>query len=121
LGWEQDATIIEKLPGFWDYAWDRVQNIDKMDAYNLAHITGATKKYWEWFGWFRNHRKGYRWLDQDVVMRENALGIRGFTVPNVSCYHQWHGDYGSSSAVNVPGYIYDNEKQARLLEEARHE
>ena len=120
-GWERDATLIEEMDGFWDYAWDRVPNRRKTDAPNLAHVTGWTREGWDWFGWFRNQYRGYRWLDQDVVMRENALGIRADTVFGISCYHQWHGDYGSSSAVNVPGYIYENERQARLLEEARHE
>jgi glycosyltransferase involved in cell wall biosynthesis len=123
LDWQKDATIIETLPGFWDYAWDRVPNREKQDAYNLSHITGWTRERWEWFGWFRNNRTGYKWVDQDVVMREGALGLRAVTVPNVCCYHQWHGEYGANAPYvsHAPGYIYHNEKQARLLEEAERD
>jgi glycosyltransferase involved in cell wall biosynthesis len=122
LEWRNNPIVIEGLPDFWNYAWDGVPNKDKMDAYNLSHITGWPKSQWECFGWFRNNKQGYRWLDQDVRMREAALGLTAYTVEGASCYHQFHGEYGSNAGmVNIPGFIYANERQARLLEEAKHE
>jgi glycosyltransferase involved in cell wall biosynthesis len=125
VDWQNNPSVIESLPNFWDYAWDKEPNRVKaqQEAGHLAHITGWSREGWDWFGWFRNHETGYRWLDQDVRVRENALKITAQTVRGVTCYHQWHRAYGSNAGTvsQHPGYVYANERQARLLEEAQYE
>jgi glycosyltransferase involved in cell wall biosynthesis len=123
MDWVHNTGLIEKLPRFWDYAWDGNPNSFKYNVHNISHITGWSRERWDWFGWFRNHQKGFRWLDQDVVLRESTLSLEAVLAPNVSCYHQWHGKYGSNANVvtHMPSYIYSTVEQARLLEEAPHE
>lgn len=81
----------------------------------ISHITGNYRKNWEYFGWFREGA-GHLWLDQDVHLREVCLGIPAHTPKDVYAIHQWHSaDMGYTGGFQ-PGYTYQNEKQARLLE-----
>jgi len=81
----------------------------------ISHITGNYRANWEYFGWFRDGL-GHLWLDQDVHLREVKLGIPAHTPKDVYALHQWHKvDMGYTGGLK-PGYTYQNEKQARLLE-----
>lgn len=84
----------------------------------ISHITGNYRKNWEWFGWFRGGN-GHLWLDQDVHLREVKLGIAANTPKDVYALHQWHkADLGYTGGFR-PGFTYQNERQARLLELAK--
>lgn len=83
----------------------------------ISHVTGNYRKNWEYFGWFREGN-GHLWLDQDVHLREVFLDIPAHTPKDVYAIHQWHkADYGYTGGFQ-PGYTYQNEMQARLLETA---
>jgi glycosyltransferase involved in cell wall biosynthesis len=118
INWQEKPKSIELVPNFWDYKDKGTCNRDKEDASLLTHITGQTRERWDWFGWFRDNPTGHLWLDQDVVIRERALGEVAFTVKDVCCYHQFHQE---GVITTAPGYHPRNERQARLLEESERD
>lgn len=110
IDWFNDPTVIPK------------PRTTETSAGLLSHITGNFKKNWEWFGWFRDDEKGHLWLDQDIYLREKALGSKFYcrTPENVYCLHQSHPSAASPNNMR-PGYHYKNEMQARLLEPAERD
>jgi hypothetical protein len=103
MQWQDDPLVIPK------------PFTDQTTAGLISHITGNWKKNWDWFGWFREE-DGHLWLDQDVHLREVRLGVAAVTPPEVYCLHQYHPPVMPRTAA--PGYTYQNEMQARLLEPA---
>jgi glycosyltransferase involved in cell wall biosynthesis len=118
IDWENNPRLIESLPGFGEFEYQNKPNRERTDASLLSHIIGWTRERWDWFGWFRNNDRGHLWLDQDVVIRSNVLGIKSQTLN--SCYHQWHEQIVYPEWL-APGYHPVNERQARLLEESERD
>lgn len=110
LGWQSDPTRIHK------------PLTTETSAGLISHITGASRKYWDWFGWFRDDERGHLWLDQDLHIRECAIGNTCKTPANAYCLHQWHPVSNHlPHDFTRPGYQYANEAQARLLEPAEQD
>lgn len=108
MNWKDDPTVIPK------------PSTDQTTAGLISHITGAYRKYWDWFGWFRGDDKGHLWLDQDLHIREVALHNWCRTPKEAYCLHQWHKVKIQEDFMR-PGYHYVNEMQARLLEPAERD
>ena len=90
---------------------------DQTTAGLISHVTGNYRKNWDYFGWFRDG-PGHLWIDQDVHLREVMLGVPAHTPKDVYALHQWHNvDWGFTGGL-LPGFTYQNERQARLLETA---
>lgn len=122
IDWLSNPASIEKLPEFWNYLeYDNRPNSSRFDAKLLTHITGAYRTYWNWVGWFRNDEHGYLNLDRDLYVREVVLQTDVISPRTPCCYHQYHIPQTFTSEERLPGYFYENEMQARLLEPAQME
>jgi glycosyltransferase involved in cell wall biosynthesis len=115
LDWKNNAELLETFPGF--YSDKKALNWTRTGASLLSNITGQYRKDWDWFGLFRNDEKGYLWVDQDIAVREAFLGRVATTAKGVKCYHQWHLPPNLSDN-ECQGYLYRNEREARLLDPA---
>ena len=87
IEWLENPKLIEKLPKFWSHKdVEKLENSQRLSGGLLTHITGATKKYWEWFGWFRNEDEGnvngYLLLDWDLHVREKVLKNLCYSIDN---------------------------------------
>lgn len=121
VDWYGNPDVIQTFPSFFSEEINGQTNHARTSAGLLTHHTGMTKDRWEWFGKFRTE-VSHLVNDQDVVVRENALGIEVDTVEGYVAYHQAHPPIvGSYQPVNSPGWHYANEMQARLLEPAERD
>ena len=117
-------TSEQEINALDNYDWRMsVTNVplpftDQSSAGLLSHITGAYREYWKWFGWFRKEASGHLWIDQDVHQREKQLHKLCYTPKDVYALHQWHLPSMSYYGVGQPGYIYQNDNQAMLKEDA---
>lgn len=119
LGWVENHKLIENMRDFWDTLdKDGQPNRLRLSAGLLTHITGQSRERWKWLGLFRN-LEGHLFADQDIVIREQALGIGCNTLQGFWGYHQFHDN--PAVPMNSPEFIYENERQARLLEPAKGE
>jgi hypothetical protein len=75
---------------------------------------GMMRSTFEHFGKFRED-DSHLTADHDVLMRFRALGWQSDTMNDYICYHQWHP---TIQIEGTPGWTYENEAQARLLEPA---
>jgi len=120
IDWINQPRLIEELPSFWTHtavSGDPVSNEFGHDPRLTTYITGATREYWEWIGWFREDEFGYLNLDTDLVLRERFLKKMPVTVG--WGYHQWHTPSKIPTEHKLGAYIYETEEQARLLSPAR--
>lgn len=122
VSWPYSGTKIEDFPGFWEhYRYDAETTNqflhDHWQNPKVTFLTGQYRKDWEYIGLFRED-KIHLTRDQDLEMRENALGKIAQTLPEIPCFHQYHP---FPDVYVGPGYRYENEQQARLLEPAPHE
>lgn len=121
IDWRNNPKLIETLTQFWilpDAAGRR--NMDITSAGIFSYITGQYRRDWEYIGGFRKETYGHLWLDQDLHKREQVLKKPVITPSGICAYHQWHPT--PSVEQRIPnmshGYIYRNEREARLLEPA---
>lgn len=116
IPYQRSPSILETYNGFWTHT--EVENFSNEHRHNngglLSHITGATRSWWEWFGWFREDKFGYLNFDQDVVQREKVLGLPCVSVSK--CYHQFHPPAPIPKEHRLGGHVYETYQQARLLE-----
>jgi hypothetical protein len=115
VDWQHNAELIETLPGFWTDT--SANNSNRQDASLLSHVSGQYRKEWEYLGLFRPDPLGYLWLDQDIHLREACLGRIAETAKGVKLYHQAHA---IPIFTQSPGYIYCTEREARLIDPAKH-
>lgn len=118
IPWIDNPKIIEDLPYFWTHTeFEFFPNTTRGGAC-VSHISGASREYWDWLGWYRDDEFGYLNLDQDIIVRENFLG--GHVEDCSRCYHQWHGPGNAyvPDEHRLSPYIYTTEAQAKLLEPA---
>lgn len=121
IDWFRDPMEIHRQPGFWDSMASGGTNLDRKLAGLTTYITGQARDRWEWFGLFREE-DSHVTSDQDVLMRDYALIAAGIprkseTLKDYVAYHQWHPD--THIDTNIGGWVYENERQARLLEPAK--
>jgi glycosyltransferase involved in cell wall biosynthesis len=114
-GLEIDAPI-QSLGGFWEENINGNKNMNRTVAGHTTYLTGQPRDVWEWIGLFRTDLS-HLVNDQDLVIRENFLGKNAETLDYV-CYHQCHPTGEKQHNVVSPGWHYENEAQARLLEPA---
>ena len=114
INWLDEPKLIEGLSDFWEHqVVDNEKNRWRTNAELTTHLTGATRKYWEWLGWHRDDEFGYLNLDTDIVLRERFLNKHPVTIG--CCYHQWHPRASIPEEHRLPAYVYHTEEQARLL------
>lgn len=121
--WYNNPNSVQSMPGFWWKEIDGERNEDRLAAGLTTYQTGMSRERWEWFGKFRTE---YSHLanDQDVVLREKALGVGCDTLQGYCGYHQAHPPMEQTekfTPFEAGGWIYENERQARLLEPAKKE
>jgi len=119
IDWIDHPQLLHTLGGFWEYYRYDAQTTNKwlFDHWHnpvVTFLTGQYRKDWEYIGLFRED-KSHLTRDQDIVMREIALNREATTLPKIACYHQYHP---FPQVYVAPGYRYENENQARLLEPA---
>jgi len=118
IDWKSDPKLIETATHFWeDESVDNFPNRNRLAAGLTSYCTGQYREDWKWIGGFRNEDT-HLVSDQDMHLREKAVGRGVSTAQGVVAYHQWH-----QRPMVTPGlsYVYENEQQARLLEPARKE
>lgn len=121
MDWFENPDVIQTFPAFFSAEINGQTNAARKSAGLLTHHTGMTKDRWEWFGKFRTE-VSHLVNDQDVVMRERALDVGVDTMEEYVAYHQAHPSLiGSYQPVTSPGWQYENERQARLLEPAKRD
>lgn len=98
--------------------WGTVNGAPDMPT--MGHITGNYRKNWEWFGWYRDHKHGHLWVEQDIHIREKCLNKLARSPSQAWCYHQYHTSSVDPGSTR-PGYHYVNDAQARLLEPAERD
>lgn len=118
---QSQTSELDSLPWQGDPSIIPLPFTDQTTAGLISHIHGNWRKNWDWFGWFRNDERGHLWLDQDVHLREVALGVPAETPKGVYCLHQYHNLTPMPANFPQPGYRYKNELQARLLEPAERD
>jgi glycosyltransferase involved in cell wall biosynthesis len=123
IDWSNNPESIQSLPGYWDDIVDDITNRSRTIAGHTTYLTGQTKADWEWIGKFRTEL-GHLVNDQDLVIRENAIGKNAGTLDSYIAFHQAHPieskekGVPSKQSIVKHGYLYYNEAQARLLEPA---
>ena len=121
--WLSDPDSVQALPGFWDTPiWGGMPNRAMGLAGLITFITGQPKEMWEYVGLFRTDLS-HLVNDQDLMLRDVALGRGVDTLNGYYCYHQAHIEPMMPHGVNImyPGWTYQNEAQARLLEPAKRD
>jgi hypothetical protein len=112
--------ILEELPYFFDQQIDGDTNRNRHLAGLTTYITGQPKEMWEYMGLFRTELS-HLVNDQDMMLRDVAVGRGVDTLAGCVGYHQAHHielDIPCGANVMSPGWQYENENQARLLEPA---
>jgi len=117
IDWKSDPNIIKTLPKFWDEWVDGQPNSARLLAGLITNLTGMSREMWKWFGLFREE-KSHLTADQDLVLRDMALGRGVDTLNDYVAFHQWHPP---AHVTMAGGWKYENERQARLLEPAPKE
>jgi len=117
--WRENLNQVTTMPGFWaDGTSYGRPNSALADGGLFILCSGMSREYWEWIGGLR--RTFYHGMDdRDLVEREQFLQRYPITVPGLFCIHQWHSKNLDLRRLMVhPGFRYQNERQARLLEPA---
>jgi hypothetical protein len=124
IDWLSNPDSVKDLPGFWDTpVWCESCNTAMGQAGLVTFITGQPKERWEHVGMFRTELS-HLVNDQDLMLRDRALGRGVDTLENYYGYHQSHNaepDFQSGVENRYPGWTYQNEQQARLLEPAKRD
>lgn len=113
--WVNNPDVIQTLPGFWSEVVGGATNSSRLLAGLTTYVTGQPRSMWEHMGLYRTELS-HLVCDQDLVLRDVACGRGVGTLDGCIGYHQYHpqGKY----VVLSPGWTYQNEMQARLLEPA---
>jgi hypothetical protein len=120
LDYVNESNMIQSLPGFWDrVVWGGMPNKMMGAAGLTTFITGQPREMWEYVGMFRTELS-HLVNDQDIMLRDVALGRGVGTLIGCCGYHQAHLEPSKPYGKNImfPGWTYQNEMQARLLEPA---
>ena len=116
--WIGNPDSIQLFSGCWEMGIDGTTNSSRKAAGLTTYITGQPRERWDYFGLFREEL-GHLVNDQDLVMREACLNLGAETLNNYVGYHQAHPlSNDIFPHIACPGWHYENEAQARLLEPA---
>jgi len=120
VDWMNDPLAISNLPGFWDVPVTGDINRNRTSAGLTTFLTGQPREAWDYMGGFRTELS-HLVNDQDLYLREVALGKRCETMKDYFAYHQAHPFQKATTPICSPGWHYANEKQARLQEPAERD
>ena len=117
IDWKSDPRLIMTLPGFIEGNGGGRTNHTPTPANLLTFLTGTEKSKWEEIGGFRT-QLSHLVNDQDLYLRELFLGKQTDTWDGCVALHQCHPVGEPVTPVSSPGWHYETERQARLIDEA---
>lgn len=114
-----DLNVITGFPEFWTQITPYGCENGQIRSGGLFVLcTGMSRQDWEWIGFLRD-TPYFGMDDRDLTAREVFLGKYPVTVPDMFCIHMWHPKNRALRAlITHPGFVYETEAQARLLEPA---
>jgi hypothetical protein len=117
IDWKSDPRLIMTLPGFIEGNGGGRANYTPTPPNLLTFLTGTEKSKWEEIGCFRT-QLSHLVNDQDLYLRELFLGKNTDTWEGCVALHQAHPRGEAHVSVTKPGWHYETERQARLIDEA---
>jgi hypothetical protein len=117
VDWKSNSGVIRSMEGFGDFMSRGRTNQEPLPPAQLTFLTGMEKSEWESIGCFRT-QLSHLVNDQDLHLREMFLGREVDTWDGCVAYHQAHPVGERVVDVTRPGWHYETERQARLIDEA---